>query len=237
MKKLFLLLIVFVTLIITTIPTYANPYVTLEDLNELALKYNFTPRIIENQDLTNIHVFTNLTKEQLETLILEARNQTIEPLYFRNDVNLEIQSTPELINEQDNIFPMGAEDWTWVTRVQTLSRTIDLYNDGKVKLNASVAAGYKFETRRFPGEASQTRNWSFTAVDKGQVLHTNPGVYELKGSITSNASLLSSTLIEQTYSGTMNMGIYIKIGETEIRIPVSDADFEGTIRYSITLVQ
>ncbi|GEM_PF-4054442 len=237
MKKIFLLLIVFVTLIITTIPTYADSYVTLEDLNELALKYNFTPKIIENQDLTNIHVFKNLTKEQLEALILEVRNQTIEPLYFRNDVNLEVQSTPNIINEQNNIFPMGAEDWTWVNRVKALSSTIDLYNDGKVKLKSSVAASYKFETRRFPGEASQTRNWSFTAVDDGQVIHTNPGTYELKGSITSSTSLLSSTLIEQTYSGTMNMGIYIKIGEIDVRIPVSDADFEGMIRYSITLVQ
>lgn len=236
MKKIVSALLLFVVLFSTTASAFANQseQITFKEMTEIAQKYGISLEIIEGFEPENIA--TILTKEEFESTILQMRTELSIPISIQDDLTTEEFFLPTSEDYSNSIISPQYTGWSTYNRVKSLSRTSEHPLSADFKLQYSVSAGYQFEARRVPGEPSETRNWKFTDVSDGGVVHLNPGSYEIK-SISSSATLLSSTTIEQVYNGVVNVGFYTNVSGITVRVPIGDKDFSGLVRYSISEVK
>ncbi|SKC90910.1 hypothetical protein [Maledivibacter halophilus] len=233
MKKIFIFLLVVLILFPTSITFAGNHHeVTFEELNELATKYDFEPQIV-NITLSQDKVISNLTKNELESLIIKSRKRNSKPLHFEEKVYIQMPES----SHSNRFINATSNGWVTKTGVDTLSRTGYHLDIEEFKLKKSVSVSYEYEAQYLPGEPDPTRNWKFTDCDEGSVDHLNEGAYIIK-SVTSEAEISSSsTSITQTYSGVVDTGIYIGIDGAQIRIPTGENDFSGNVAYIISEVQ
>ncbi|MBU5678241.1 hypothetical protein KQI88_17675 [Alkaliphilus sp. MSJ-5] len=236
MKKFFTILLGLALVFSMSTASFANENheVTFDELMELATKYNFEPVIVD-ESLSEKDIVRNLTKDELENLIIKTLEENSKPLHFEEVyVTFEIPSSVALDESIDLIAPLST--WKTAGGVKTLSRTDDHMGEKDFRLKKAVSASYEFEYQPLPGEPDPTRNWRFTGVDDAGVVHLNPGAYQVK-KISSSAKVLSDTGIRQEFSGVVNVGFYTVIGGVNIRVPIADNDFSGSVSYSISQVQ
>lgn len=246
MKKITTIILA-LALMIPTTAAFADEReeLTFTDLEQISEKYGIEPVILDqSSDIPESLILKDITKEELEELIVKARTEAKQPLIFEENVMIEkvsndeaLSLSPDETNRASNFMTMSSSGWTTINRTTTLSRTSYLGQIQEFQVYAAVAASYQFENCTLPGEGGTKRNFKFISCDNGSLEHLNRGAYELK-SYTSNANVASSgSMITQSYQGVYNLGTYVSIKGFPVRIPLTDNNFSGTINYSISEVQ
>ncbi|TCU64431.1 hypothetical protein EV204_1262 [Tissierella praeacuta] len=232
MKKSFSILLVVILLLSMSVVSFADEHdeITFEDVMELTSKYNLESVIVDESSLKDEKVIRNLTKEELESLIINGIEESSKPLYFEEEVYITDKSISPNINFSGDSLSNSLGDWEVFKKVATLSKTFYAGETKYLKLRASVAATYQFESKSINGAPDPIRNWKFTDADDGNIVHLNDGEYQLK-KISSKTSL-TDDVIKQEYKGVVDVGHFVGVGKLTVRISLGEQDFSGTLAYT-----
>lgn len=228
MKKICSVLLLFVLLMSTSVVSFANGNneITFEEFEQLMKKYDLESVVVDESSLKDINVIKDLTKEELENLIIKGIEEVSKPLHFEEKIDM----TDEILSLDFSPNANLLSNWETINRVTTLSKTFYSGDTTYFRLRASVAASYQYEYQWLPGEPGLVRNWKFTDADRGEIIHLNDGEYQMKR--VSSKTSFTNDEVKQEYEGVVDIGTYVGIGDFSVRISLGQNDFSGMIWYT-----